>query len=268
MSSFKQYLRFLLAAIRLCVSNLPLKFPASAGAFAVSRLTQTIALFLPIKILLLLSGSSAPSILKYIPLEPDVTIMLLMVGVPVLYAATILLAAWFQWQMDAVNVPKSNIAGVQISSKQYKRLHEAMARQLADFLILLLGLLGILVFSWPFALATVVLLGLYGLSMELMIFRRSQTRHTILRLTHTQLFEYGRTITFITLSGALALLVVHFRVNVYLAILAMLMARLMTQAAQRLFSSAYKHRRTYANWIAATLPQSSVKEGCVLPDRG
>lgn len=241
---------FVLAMVRLMSQGSAAKYVIATLALASSRALQTVALFLPIKILLLLSGSGAPSILQIVPFDPQFVLGSLMAGVPAFYAAAILLGAWFQRSIDSVNPPPDPVAnGIPMPAKQYVRLYEAVVRISADWLVVLFGLVAILIFSWPLALASVIILGLYGLTMEVMIFGTNAHRYTPLKLNEAQFLEYGRTTSFILLFGILAMLVVYFDMNVYLAILSMLIARLMCQSIQRFFSAAFRHRKIYAKWI-------------------
>ncbi|UYO00444.1 MAG: hypothetical protein KIT02_04295 [Devosia sp.] len=222
----------------------------AAAALASSRLLQTVALFLPIKLLMLLSGSSAPSILQLVPIDPNVLILIMMGCVPVLYIGSILATAIFQRMMDkppAAKIPP--VDGDPVNLKLFLRLRDTLVRNSADLLVLVVGTIAITIAHWPFALITLVVLAGYAFVLEIYVFANMRPRHTFLKLKPTQVIEYSRTFVFIALFGVLAYLVFQWHLNVYLAILCLLVCRLMTQGVQRFFNSALKLRQTHSKWI-------------------
>jgi hypothetical protein len=225
-------------------------FWLAAVSLALARIMQTVALFLPIKLLMLLSGSSAPSILQVIPIDPGALMIIMMALVPVLYAGSVLVMALFQSIIDRrPSVPIPSIRADKINLKLFLRLREAMVRNAADMLVIVLGAIGVLTVHVAFGIASIVVLALYCVALEIYIFSNPKPRHTFLKITPTQLIEYSRSFVFILLFGVLAYFVFQWKMNVYIAILCLLVCRLMTQSAQRFFNAAIKLRKAHAMWI-------------------
>src|SRR5690606_34992013 len=101
LTEFLRFLRFSYGAARWSAKPAPILFVIAVCATTLDRILQTLALFLPIKILVLLSGAGPSMTFWNAQPEKDVLVATLMICVPLLYCGSIALTTVYQRLMDS-----------------------------------------------------------------------------------------------------------------------------------------------------------------------
>ncbi|QFT85204.1 hypothetical protein FIU88_09470 [Halomonas sp. THAF12] len=213
-------------------------FPAIA--LCLSRFFQVMSLFLPLKILIVVSSESVPAYFgKYF--EKDYIVFVFMSLVPLLYVAYIASGVLGRRLMDSSlsNSVKNILEGEvgnekKIGNDKFKGLYESSCKVLSDILLILSS--SILLACVNFLVSS---LFLFVVSLALRFFAKttytvtSDRRLTFLNLHRRQCVEYICSVCFLLLFFFLVVGVYFLGMGVYEALFCLLISRQAFQALQR-----------------------------------
>lgn len=215
-------------------------FTLAALLLAGSRGMQVAAFFLPIKVLILMASAREPGYYHY--LKPYLTLDQLMLGmlllVPVFYFSYIILGVMHRRVLDAdLNRHKGasfECGALKLKSAQMASLHRRLAKAYAD-MWLMLGTLLVITLIRPLLGAPVAVLLLLNLLLfDAYAFAADEDKRlTVFRLHRRQFIEYIASSNFLVVFFMLAWGVTRLGVNVFSAVLVLLLSRMLFQAVQR-----------------------------------
>jgi len=236
-------LNYLLALVRLaaCFDRRGGRlFTLAALLLAGSRGMQVAAFFLPIKVLILMASAREPGYYHY--LKPYLTLDQLMLGmlllVPVFYFSYIILGVMHRRVLDADLNRQKTVAfecgALKLKPAQMVGLHRRLAKAYGD-MWLMMGTLLVIVLVQPLIgplIAALVLLNL--LLFDTYAFSADENKRlTIFKLHSRQFIEYIASSNFLIVFFMLVLGVVHVELEVFSAVLVLLLARMLFQAVRR-----------------------------------
>jgi len=239
----RSLLNYLLALVRLsaCFDRRGGRlFTLAALLLAGSRGMQVAAFFLPIKVLILMASAREPGYYHY--LKPYLTLNQLMLGmlllVPVFYFSYIILGVMHRRVLDAdLNRQKSaafECGALKLKPAQMVSLHRRLAKAYAD-MWLMLGTLLVITLIQPLLGAAVAALVLFNLLIfDAYAFGADEDKRlTVFRLHRRQFIEYIASSNFLLVFFVLTWGVARLQLDVFSAVLVLLLSRMMFQAVQR-----------------------------------
>ncbi|WP_417791601.1 hypothetical protein [Stutzerimonas xanthomarina] len=215
-------------------------FTLAALLLAGSRGMQVAAFFLPIKVLILMASAREPGYYHY--LKPYLTLDQLMLGmlllVPVFYFSYIILGVMHRRVLDADLNRQKTVAfecgALKLKPAQMVSLHRRLAKAYAD-MWLMLGTLLVITLIQPLLGAAVAALVLFNLLIfDAYAFAANEDKRlTIFRLHRRQFIEYIASSNFLVVFFMLAWGIARLGLDVFSAVLMLLLSRLLFQAMQR-----------------------------------
>jgi len=246
---------FLGASLGWAWSRGRVQFQLIAILQASSRVSYTVAMFLPIKILILTTESGGPPA-YFAALAPylhyEVFLALLIASVPLVYAYSVggkilsarLLAVGKKGAGESKDAPWP---GVQ--HKRLAGLYERSVRIGEDAVVMALCLIGILVCDWRLALLCLLLVVLHFALAE--AFAPAETKGATPLITAAHVNELSGSAAFLLAFGGVVGLVAWGNANLFFAILGLLLARLLFQGSQRILNEIDRLGRDFAQEITA-----------------
>ena len=252
-----QFMKFIALLISWTSSGNRVKFCIAAILAASAQFFQTVALFLPIKVLMLLGGGST-SLTDLVPLPFDTTVMLLAFSIPILYTFSILSAGFGRRIIVQSVIPQSN-PFIGVSTANFVHWYAIAIDITSSALVSFAAFMVLLLISWPVAFLGTAAFAVFIHWNTYIIFYKPKAHYGPLGLTAYQVIDFSRTLVFLVLFAGLAITVVASGLNVYVAILALLVSRQAVGSAQTLLRICYRERRK-ANKLR---PSSIASEGVV-----
>lgn len=241
MESFIDYVKAVMAAEKHFQGRRSRRFCSAVAALTASRLAKAAALILPIKILLMLSGDDLSSTyLRYIPLNPYVSLTILVLAIPGLYAASIVLASAFQHLVD-FPPPPAQKKGAPLG-------YTATASSLSDFLLFAVALLICVLISPLFAAGFMVSSTVVVWFSSVLTSDPKKDRIGRLRILPSQALEYLGALAFLTNFLIIALLVVFADTSILIAVLCLMISRVALQSVQRVLKATIRSRGRIKKW--------------------
>ena len=241
--SLLRHLFFLYSGHKTFTNEKRTHFYVASISLAASRVFQLIFLFIPIKLIILMSKHNLPSymkaMLKHYSLHA--TTWILIIFIPFSFLGYILCGTLFRYCLDKdskrLDAYKFYIKDVQLNKSQLMKLHEYIIKSQSECIVLVLGIIVISLITWFYSLLFIIVLAAFGIIIEITVFHHTdKTRVTPLKLTQTQFIEYISSVSYILLTALLCMEVGIFHTNLYLAILCLLASRMILQAAKRFFT--------------------------------
>jgi hypothetical protein len=242
MHTFLSFLFFLYHGHKTFTQNTRVHFYLSSFFLAASRVFQMASLFIPIKLLILLSKHSVPAymqtILKYF--STSTTIWLLALSVPLFFLGYIICGIFFRKfvDIDAKKLTDNqfSLRGTLLTQKQVIELHQYTARAQSECIVISIGTLAVLWIAWTYGLCLFATLLFLGLLTEQVIFHHPERRRvTPFNLTPRQFIEYTSSMGYIVLTLFLCLHLILFKNSLNLSILCLLTSRMIIQSIKRFF---------------------------------
>ncbi|AJR09517.1 hypothetical protein C9J03_02490 [Photobacterium gaetbulicola] len=217
-----------------------------------SKYINMIVMFIPIKLLFILSGAKNISFLFDIEqkLGRNTYIALLVCIVIVLYifdmVAKIYKGKLTNQQKDKIENKKYSFRGKDISQKIVQRTYSPYCQMISDFLVLAASIFVFLVLSPHYAVYYVCVVVSYFLLLEYLLFSPHQTRLLKkLNLDNNQFIQVCNGILYlIFFLGIVAVLFVK-SIHILVAILILLVARISTTSLRTVFTSQKALRRDF-----------------------
>lgn len=234
------YLMLVWRSIRLLLTRTGKNFALAGVLLSFSRIMQTVAFFMPLKVLIVLSSDGGNKYSAYVEpwLTDDQFLALIIAMVPISYGLYITFGIAHRRYFDrdlTLQIKKATAEGYdkkQLAS--LKKIHPRLTRMWADSCVITLITLAVLVIQPFFAFFLLALISGNLVFFNALVFDRSDTvRLTPLRLHPVQFVEYATSINYLLVFGALALAVYHNQIGIVTALLALLLSRLCLQAVQR-----------------------------------
>lgn len=250
-----QFINFVGIIIAWCSTENRLKFGLAAILTAWAQLLQTVALFLPIKVLILLGGGST-SLTDLVPIPFDMTIVIIASAVPILYALSILSLGVSRRIIVHTPMPDhSPFKG--ITRKNFTRWYATSIDIASSTIIIFIALFVILLINLPMALLGACAFGIFLAWNSRLIFYNPKEHYGPLHLTPYQVIDFSRILVFLALFVGLAVAVVTTDLNVYIAILALLVSRQAVGAGQALLRICHRERKSVADLVSTAASKSS-----------
>ncbi|MCM2972983.1 hypothetical protein [Larsenimonas suaedae] len=210
-------------------------------SLAISRLLQTVAFFLPIKVLIMLSSENMPSYLG--PVEAFVSydefLIFLIIMVPLVYFAHLGFGILFRSLIDKdilyFEKNKHGIKGYgEVDYNKLKRLHNHTSKAFSDVLVFFVTSTILIVIN-PLLTLSIWLVTALNLAffVERAFYIHDDERITFLKLHKRQFIEYVASSNYLIVFIVLVAQMYLSSDGVYGAILALLLARQLFQAVQR-----------------------------------
>lgn len=234
-----------------------------------SRVLQTIALFLPIKLLILFTADGPPSYMALLPAFVTIEALTaaLVAAVPVLYGGYVVSNIVFQRLLDvgrkrvAAAPPRALPGGAGVEAKSAPHLLDTTVRGAADWITVAGTLVVTAVLSPAFGLvAALMMVGFIALAEWVVFSPAAAERVTRARITKRQFIEFCGAGAYVAAFAGLAALALVGDLDIYAAILALLLVRLMVQALQRFATASITTRKDFARLIAARADGAAVAD--------
>lgn len=215
----------------------------SAMLLAASRILLTMSYFLPIKLLILLASDGPPSYMAYLPasISYDTLLIVLMICVPVFYIGSIS-ASFLSTKFRGKALSKVEESTQQHSKDDAEKIIGAKIPFLSELFVVLGGLAILLIISWSVLLIVMAfIIGLAYLMEHVLFNDLSQTTVTFAKISRPYFIDYCNGFSYIIVFGFIAVIVVVSGLDIFSAILSLLVVRLIMQALQRFFKTWVKH---------------------------
>lgn len=206
-----------------------------------SKIMQTVAFFMPLKVLIVLSAGEESKYSSYFKswLTADQFLAIIIVMVPVSYLLYIFFGIAHRRYAD--RDMKRQVA--RAKSEKYgdrklrviKKIHPRLIRIWADMCVVVLIILIISIIQARFAAVLLILIGMNLGFFNAWVFGREESvRLTPLRLHPKQFVEYITSINYLLVFSVLAVGVYYHSIGIVTALLALLLSRLCLMAVQRI----------------------------------
>src|SRR5690625_351472 len=215
-------------------------FVWAAVFLALSRIFQTMAFFMPLKVLIILSSDSGTRYQQYVEqwVSSEQFIWISVALVPVVYGLYIALGTLYRRAYDADKAAQIVRVNDLKCDRKYKRKltknHDRLVRLLSDVCIIIIVLVIVIIINIEFTIVLLVMLFLNMLVFNAQIYGlKGHARLTFLRLHPNQFVEYVTSTNYILFFVFLAISIYVGRIDVINAVLNLFLCRLALQAVQR-----------------------------------
>lgn len=209
---------------------------------ALSRIFQTAAFFLPLKILILISSEGVPHYFGLLKdwISHESLIYIFVSAVPMCFAGYVSFGVFYRLLIDRefrLSVPETLVldSGKKIGKKGVVKLHAHLSKIVSEVFVMVISL-SILVVLAPLVVAFLLLavcLNLWWFH-RVVLQRSESVRFGFLGLHARQVIEYVSSLNFVMLLIVLVAYVTVFGMGVYLAIFTLIFSRMIFQSVQRM----------------------------------
>ena len=216
-----------------------------------SNIFKIVALFLPIKILLVLASGGTSRYMRLIPLDPDIVLMGMVVAMPLLYAGSILCASGHRHAVDAAVPSDRPFTAQPLRAKRFETLYENCLASASNTALILITIGIGFAINWILGALLAGLIAIYTIFVVLVLLPKPFRHISWGKLRSTQIMEYANVLAFFAAFMTIAGLVMAGALEVYGAILSLLMSRMMLRSVKDILSAAHRNMRDYERWNRA-----------------
>lgn len=218
------------------------KFFVASLFLALSRICQTAAFFLPLKILILISSEGVPHYLDMLQgfVSFEYLIYIFVAAVPMCFGGYVFFGVVYRFFIDRelrLSSPKMLLlgGGKKVEKKGVAKLHSHLSKVISEVFVVIISL-SILVILAPLIVAFIALSIFFNLWWfnRVVLHRSESTRFGVLGLHGRQVIEYISSLNFLAMLIALVVYMMVFGMGVYLAIFTLIFSRMVFQSVQRM----------------------------------
>lgn len=249
MREFARYVRELGRAVAWCWSGGRLNFVAAVFFLTFGRLFKIAAMFLPIKILLVLSSGHASRYMALIPMDPDTLLIFMAAAIPVSYGIAVIFASRHRHAVHRAKMPAAEkrfkilSKNAAITRKRFPPFFEMTVTSTTNATIIAIAVTLAFLFSPAMGVVNLLLIAAYIAFFVFLIMPKPYRHVSWGRLHSTQVMEYVGILGFFMGFLVIAAFVMIGQMEVYGAILSLLMCRLMFRSIKSFLQTAHRNIR-------------------------
>lgn len=207
---------------------------------AMSNLLQVVSLFLPLKVLIIMSSSNSPFYFQYLTPYAEVETILtcLILAVPVIYIVYIVFSILYRQLLDT-DFRKLKAEGMRsyfskVNKAHVEKIHPKLSIALSEIFLVVITLVLMLFVNVYSAIVLLffVMFNLFFLN-KYIYGLKSDERRTKVSLDRKQIIEYLMSCNFMVIFFLLVLGVYYYSLNIFSAVLTLLIARMIFRSLAR-----------------------------------
>jgi len=211
------------------------RYVFGCSLLAISRFFKLLTFFLPIKIFLVMNGEKVPEYLATLfpKLEFDSLILILVLLVPILYVC-FFISTIAHNRLVGVHLELFLKSG-ETTLKSIKKLHKHTVKAFADFGVIVVSLVMLLLVDYPIAIICLIIIIITMIFFDKTgVLFGAVDRILFARMPVKQFIELVTSVNFLFIFFFIVIEFLFFDTGIYAAIFALLVGRLMCQALHRL----------------------------------